>query len=77
MLCIPTPNGFADPYPVLKNGYFVGGLDPIFRLPQLRPAERFGTHGSLQRFGAAGHNLDRCSWHRLSIYIYILCLVYV
>ena len=26
-----VPNGFADHYPVLKNGYFIGGLDPIFR----------------------------------------------
>ena len=27
----PTPNGFADHEIRMKNGYFIGGLDPIFR----------------------------------------------
>ena len=26
----PKPNGFADHYPVLKNGYFIGNINPTF-----------------------------------------------
>ena len=26
-----VPNGFADHYPVLKNGYFIGNIPNIFR----------------------------------------------
>ena len=25
-----VPNGFADHYPVLKNGYFIGNINPTF-----------------------------------------------
>ena len=25
-----TQSGFADHYPVLKNGYFIGNIDPTF-----------------------------------------------
>ena len=31
MLCTPiVPNGFADHYPVSKNGYFIGKINPTF-----------------------------------------------
>ena len=30
MLCTPKPNGFADHYPVIKNGYFIGNINPTF-----------------------------------------------
>ena len=26
----PKPNGFADHYPVLQNGYFIGNINPTF-----------------------------------------------
>ena len=25
-----VPNGFADHYPVMKNGYFIGNINPTF-----------------------------------------------
>ena len=30
MVSTPKPNGFADHYPVLKNGYFIGNINPTF-----------------------------------------------
>ena len=30
MLCTPKANGFHDPYAVLKNGYFIGKINPTF-----------------------------------------------
>ena len=30
-----VPNGFADHYPVFKNGYFIGNIPNIFRQTQI------------------------------------------
>ena len=35
MSCTPTPNGFADHYPILSllNGYFIGGIPDFQTYP--------------------------------------------
>ena len=44
VVCPIVPNGFADHYPVFKNGYFIGNIPNIFRQTQMD--ENVNTGGS-------------------------------